>query len=368
MATHYGNISLPVAARERNMHLAFIDCFRALAIVLIVVEHCFVLAFGTLRGYSSPFDLILAVLTGGTALFVFVSGLLFHHIFYPRWDYSEFVRGKLTKLFLPFSVCTLVLVVLQRMGTGLPYTHFLDSVGPTNSFYVDYVFSLVSGQAGVSLWYLPFIALIFAGSPAFIRFIQATPRQRMVVLVLALMLGFTVSRPSHNVDKFQAVAYFVFYYLMGIEVSLRRDVIFPWLEQKKSLILLAIVLLAIAGIEIRYQGLLHAYGEWFELALPNIHYLQKIVLIFFLCALFTQIPSLRTTGISRLAADSFGIFFVHNLVLFILWPATSGGGPLSGNKFLDLAIWGGLVLGLSWGIVKLIQRCAGPYSRKLIGA
>jgi peptidoglycan/LPS O-acetylase OafA/YrhL len=61
------------------MHLNSFNHFRAIAITFIVAGHCFGL---TGMAITSMMEKTIAnLLLGGTSLFVFISGFLFHHIF-----------------------------------------------------------------------------------------------------------------------------------------------------------------------------------------------------------------------------------------------------------------------------------------------
>ncbi len=42
------------------------------------------------------------LLKGGTSLFVFISGFLFHHVFYQRFTYRRFVTSKVKNLLIPY--------------------------------------------------------------------------------------------------------------------------------------------------------------------------------------------------------------------------------------------------------------------------
>ena len=70
------------------MYLNFINYFRGFAILLIVMGHLFEIT--KVFDYNNPqlnslfTKICFPLITGGTALFVFISGFLFHHIFYAR--------------------------------------------------------------------------------------------------------------------------------------------------------------------------------------------------------------------------------------------------------------------------------------------
>jgi len=47
----------------------------------------------------------------GTALFVFISGFLFHHIFYSRFNYRAFISRKIKDVLVPYLVLSTPYVI-----------------------------------------------------------------------------------------------------------------------------------------------------------------------------------------------------------------------------------------------------------------
>lgn len=86
--------------------LEAITYMRAIAILLIVAGHSYALA-GVQLG--SDFDNILSdLIKGATALFVFISGFLFDHVFGDRYSYRRFVLDRAKRLLVPYCVLTII--------------------------------------------------------------------------------------------------------------------------------------------------------------------------------------------------------------------------------------------------------------------
>jgi fucose 4-O-acetylase-like acetyltransferase len=84
--------------------------FGAFAILMIVISHCYGLVGFARDDTASIF--LGNLFTGRTTFFVFVSGYLFHHIFYRRYAYRTFLEGKFRTLLAPYVLmATLALVV-----------------------------------------------------------------------------------------------------------------------------------------------------------------------------------------------------------------------------------------------------------------
>ena len=73
---------------KREM-LNYINVFRGLAILLIVAGHT--MQFGTKGTWIN--DTAFEILTGGTALFIFISGFLFQHLS-DKFEYKIYLKKK----------------------------------------------------------------------------------------------------------------------------------------------------------------------------------------------------------------------------------------------------------------------------------
>lgn len=64
------------------MYLNSITIIRAIAILLIVASHCDILANITPNTFIHR--ILINITAGGTVIFVFLSGFLYHHLFYQK--------------------------------------------------------------------------------------------------------------------------------------------------------------------------------------------------------------------------------------------------------------------------------------------
>ena len=92
----------PAAAQAKTReHIAYIEYFRALAILMIACGHIFSagdgLHFADRRRSHHPGSPLITrrcrrLINSGTAYFVFISGFLYRQVFYGRTPYGEFMR------------------------------------------------------------------------------------------------------------------------------------------------------------------------------------------------------------------------------------------------------------------------------------
>ena len=69
-----------------------INHYRAIAIIIIVAAHSFTIAEIKFDAIST--NIFRNLLAGGTMNFVFISGFLFHIIFYKKYRFDKFFNGK----------------------------------------------------------------------------------------------------------------------------------------------------------------------------------------------------------------------------------------------------------------------------------
>ena len=94
------------------MFLNSFNHYRAVAIVFIVAGHSYDLAGVVVDTFIERF--VANFLQGGAALFVFISGFLFYHIFYKRYTFRGFIKGKLINLLIPYSILPITYYLLHN--------------------------------------------------------------------------------------------------------------------------------------------------------------------------------------------------------------------------------------------------------------
>jgi len=329
------------------------DGLRAAATFLVVCSHSTHLV--ALKAQSDPLALswIAVILHTGTSVFLFVSGFLFAHLAGPGWNFRSHLLVKGQRVLLPYLVTSLVLIACLVPAEKL-----------TPAFTLSV---LINGTAGMSTWYIPFVTLIFLLAPVFLLIRDAPQAWRLSILASSFALALLVHRPPGNLDKLQALAYFAFFYLAGIETWLQLDRLRELAAKAWWLPALGAALLMSCLIQAAIFGFFPMYAPWFAPRPPDLWYAANVLLIATLCAFFLRFGRANRGLIRRLAEDSFGVFFLHNIVLELIRMQFGRFSP-SGVYVLDLLITAALVFALSWALVLIIKRIFGKASRVLIGA
>jgi peptidoglycan/LPS O-acetylase OafA/YrhL len=83
--------------------------------------------------------------------------------------------------------------------------------------------------------------------------------------------------------------------------------------------------------------------------------------------LLTHVAGWLKRPLSFVAEHSFGLFFVHGVVIAILMRLPAPLSPHIGEPMADLAVYSGVVIVISLAIVVIAKYVTGKYSRYIIG-
>jgi Acyltransferase family len=198
------------------MFLRYVHGFRAVAIVVIVAGHA---VFTLTWPATSPTrDILLDVLDGGTVLFVFVAGFLFHHLA-GRFAYRDYLTKKLQYVIVPYVLVSIPAIVVTLRFTDLP-ARFPELAGTPAAYQAVWLLAKGGATLNYPLWFVPMIALFYLAAPLFMLFVRR-PRLYAVLLVLV-----PYSLLAHRTDELNTpviALYFLPAYLIGMWASEYRD-------------------------------------------------------------------------------------------------------------------------------------------------
>jgi probable poly-beta-1,6-N-acetyl-D-glucosamine export protein len=347
--------------------LSSFNYFRGVSILIIVAGHCFGMVGWQRDGVSE--EIFFNLISGGTSLFVFISGFLFHHIFYEHFKYKKFLISKFRNVFLPYLFMSIFPISLSFFGKSDAgeFSGYFFAQG--QGFWVEYLRPVLlfiwTGRASTAYWYIPFVMLLFCLSPFFIAYINSNLRLRNFFFFISLSISIVIHRPIGNILVIQSLFYFLPVYLLGIQSSIHRDFIYRRLKNKEPLLALLAVVCAILQ-----STVFHSTGNFeksaFVITVPDIVIIQKLLLCLFFMVFLHRFESVQLPLLNRIASASFAIFFLHPLVIkvfrFVLerWePAIPG--------FLAWAIFTPLVVLCCYSIATVVKKTFPSFSRMLIG-
>lgn len=344
------------------MYLKSLEYFRAIAIVLIVAGHCYAISGWVIDGF---FELALAnIITGGTTLFVYISGFLFHHVFYKNFNYRKFIIKKVKNVYLPYLFLS-IFAIYHALITRIPFPELYFGTEDTLFDQMVRPALLYLWTGGVfAYWYIPFIMGIFLLSPLFIRYINSGRRNRICLFFLSLVIALFVHRPVNNFSISQSIIFFLPAYLFGILCSMEKERLYARLSSRQWLLAAGVLLLAMLQAACcETAGSLQKPPLSFNGI--DINILQKLLLCLFCVVFLHRYEQVESKVLTTLAAASFSIFFLHGWFIHMLSLVQNHYSSLYGLPLV--APLTSLVLFASYLLAKTVKTILPKHSRILIG-
>lgn len=337
-----------------------------MAILLIVAGHCGTTFSGD--GFSSPsrgaeflFDLV----TGGTALFVFVSGFLFHHLLKDKFQYVPFLKKKAVSLLLPYAfvtaTCSFVTIIILSDHGG-------NALLALGHLTYDLFHDLRFGAASNGLWYIPFIFALFMFSPFFVRAARMPAHATLTAGAVFFLVGLYINRSNATGLPFQQIAHFGPYFMIGMICSRWRTQFEFVISKQSTAILATTAAVGFAYLQMRFGHPGQMVGAPFEPIAFDYKYLQKFALCIAFCSILIRFDSQRAPALDLVASYSFGIFFLHGSVIIGLANANLHNAFLPANAYANFLVSTLIVMTYTIAVVHAVKALAGKRSRYLIGA
>jgi len=355
-------VERPVA--EKRTFLNSINHFRAIAIIIIVAGHCF---YSVDVSFDSLPELTLGnLIGGGTVLFVFISGFLFHHIFYKRYQFKKFMSGKLQKVLLPYTLLAIVPIV-QSVATQDAFYDWYDPVGTgwINLYIIPAIKYYFTGRFLTAYWYIPFVMLLFLMSPLHIAFIRLKFKWQAVITIVLISVSMFLHRPANDILILQSLVYFTPVYLFGIICSQKKDLIYAKFKNKE------VYLLAIAIGLAALQAALGRLGSYqkapFLYEGIDLLLFQKLSLCLFFMVWLHRFEKVDAKPINIIASTSFAIYFIHAFLLMFISDIKKANDINIGSPWLWYPfVTAGMIL-VCMAIAMSVRRLLPKHSRYIIG-
>lgn len=333
--------------------LPSLEAFRAFAIICVVAGHSI-----TSTGWvidSTAEKVIANIVLGGTNLFVFISGYLFHHVFKNRYTFKGFMQQKAQRVLLPYLFLS-VLPILMAVKKDHP-------VGLIGGF-TSYLGHLSKGDVWICYWYVPFVMAMFALSPIHRWFAGLTAKAQITAVGTMLAIASVTQRPINNIGIPQLLVYFTPVYLAGITAAVHRQRLMAFLSRHHVALLIGAGCLAVAQAFLATNtGSYHR--DFGTIGNIDLQLIQKILLCGWLLYALQWFDRRESKAIGLIAASSFAVFFLHPYVLDIWLRTWKLHAFLSGGAALPVAV--AIIHGTSILCALGIRKVSGKRSRYLIG-
>ena len=255
---------------------------------------------------------------------------------------------------MPYFIVSIPAIVL--------FTFFFHRPNLGNDFYthsiVRQIFEFyITGSHVAAFWFIPMITLFYLISPVLARL----DKDERIYYFIPLFIIVSILIPRgqsvlHNFTHFFSI------YLIGMCSSRYKDKIFKITEKGKYFnALLAMYCLSV---------LISILNVPLQIPVYILNYFSKLLLSIVLISVLYRYDYIIQKRGGFLASISFGIYFVHNYILFFIKFLTSGHimttTPFDGSVLRFLLFFVFVVVSCSL-IIILIKGITGKYSKNIIG-
>lgn len=354
------------------MFINSINNFRALAIIFIVAGHCLFFFDNILiiRTNSIVVNSFANLILGGSTLFVFISGFLFHHVYYKKFDFLKYMLKKIKFVLVPFILLTTIPIIFLILkcvflSTNDSFEQKLSCV--YNIPFLKYY--LTGTHFFIGYWYIPFIMIIFSLSPFYIQFIKLKLKTQILITLILFISSILIHRGSEdqNFFLFQNAFFYLSIYLIGILSSEKKEVIHSAFKGKEFYLLSLVFILALIQAN---SGKLGTYNkEPFTFGGIDLMTIQKTILSFFFIIWLNRFENYKSKILNIIATNSFGIYFTHGIVIWVFeMIKIKLGLSFSINQYLLYCLYFITIFSLSLSLTLMVKKMSPKYSRFIIGS
>jgi peptidoglycan/LPS O-acetylase OafA/YrhL len=349
--------------------LSYIHNLRGIAIFFVVGVHARGNA-GDWESHPVTHDVLATIFDAqegiGTVMFLFIAGFLFQHIQKHRFNFQKYLKQKFQVIILPYILISIPIITFRILTDFQPLSLTEEFIH--KPFVYQFFHYLITGTHMAPFWFISTIIIFYFTTPIFHAIDR--PFFYKYIFPVLFIVGLFTYRSHHNGNPFYLYLHYVPVYLAGMCASVYKDRIFS-MDLRYFWILIS----AYIGITIfEYHDYFAAARDMtFEQLLSegsivfNWYILRSVILCFAMSMLLYYFQFVKMPVLHLLGEYSFGIFFVHFIVLVV------------GRRLLEMvffpvdfslltySIFFLIILGLSALTVFVIKRVAGSYSRYLIG-
>ncbi|NQY62914.1 MAG: acyltransferase [Alteromonadaceae bacterium] len=345
------------------MRLEVFDKFRAVAIILIILDHS-IQPWGNHPYYEKLF---ITLVSGGSNLFVFISGFFFHHVFVQDFHYKTFLIKKFKRVFIAYLVLSvLCLVFLPLIQDVLFWERVFGQADTLSEQAILYGKVFLYGKAQAPYWYIPFITIMFLLSPVFILILKLPMKSLIGVFLLLLVIAMTGYKPWRQMSPLHSVVYYSHLYLLGAIVSLNKDKLLHYFDNKLWFVGAGILLLSVVQLHFYEKFRMLAKKNIFEFQGFDLLVIQKVLVCFFIIGLLNKLHFIKDqTGIfAQITKASFSLYFLHFFVVQMVNQYIDSGPSLGILMILLKTVF---VVLATLALAKMLKQLLGSKSKYVIG-
>ena len=164
---------------QKTKILNYINIFRGLAIILIIMGHT--MQFGNPKSLAHIINC--EIICGGTALFIFISGFLFQHLS-TKYEFKNYMSKKWTNVILPYLI-TAIPGIFFCLYCPIAYKNSFAGLTP----WIQVPLHLTIGRVhNIPTWFIPMIIIFFLFSWLFIKLEKKNILYKLLPLLFLLTI------------------------------------------------------------------------------------------------------------------------------------------------------------------------------------
>jgi surface polysaccharide O-acyltransferase-like enzyme len=291
-----------------------LDYIRVMACLAVMILH--ITATGV-TGYingSFPQIVMLTINLGlkfVTPLFIFLSGVTsFYNYKKQEFEYMPYVARRLSKVLLAYLVwCIIYYAAFIKFG----YTTF-DIWA-----FIEGVFL---GTLSYHLYFVIIIVQLYIVGPIFYKLLKNS-NKKIIVLIVSAIISVLCAEYIRFENSDRLFLKYMFFYILGIYVSLEYDRYISWIIKNKILISIGYITLLIPYILVSYYNLSIYISVWYAFSTCSIFFVYYVGLIM-------KRNLYKIFGyIKVFSQSSYQMYLMHPFILSLMIIFTENNGILS---------------------------------------
>lgn len=194
-------------AKNRN---AWLDWFRALAILMVVTVHTWSLAHIDSNTYPVLAYIYKSFFRCGVPLFVMISGAL--QLSTSIQPFGSFYKKRYTRILIPFFIWSIIVYVISIIAGKYEETHTFGG------WVLNYIQYMLTNRINEAYWFIGLIVALYAITPFLQRALQACSRKELLMICLCWLIYAVLRRlyPSlYLLEYTSRLTYFLGFYIIG---------------------------------------------------------------------------------------------------------------------------------------------------------
>lgn len=305
--------------KEKRDKLFELDYMRVIACFAVIIVH--ITATGVTGYIHGSFPHIVMLLINRsfkftTPIFIFLSGVTsFYSYRKKEFKYFPFIIKRLEKVLIAYFIwCIIYYETYIRLG------YFMRDI----NFFIE---NVKLGTMSYHLYFVIIIVQMYIVGPIFYKLLKNSDKKILILIVAAIITVLSAEYIRfENSDRL--FLKYMFFYMLGIYVTLEYDKYILWIEKNKVYISVGFVIISAIYTLVSFYDLKIITYIWFIFSIFAVFFIYYVGLI------MKRSLSKIYSFIKLFGQSSYYIYLMHPLVLTLAIMYTNNNGILSITKRL----------------------------------